>query len=80
MMFPAEEDGPLGLACLLTVVEFCFSLVLIHNVTGDPVALQAATLRKPILLSLSVVSLRKNQALLGDTSLSQNSDEIRLFV
>lgn len=79
MMFPAEEDGPLGLVCLLTVEGVCFSLVLLHYVRGDLVALQAATLGKPILISLSMISLRKNHALSGAASLSQNSDEIRLF-
>lgn len=79
-MFPAEEDDPLGLVCLLTVKRVCFSPVLLHNVSGDPLALQAATLRKPILLPLSVISLRKNHALLGDASSSQNSDEITLCI
>lgn len=70
-MFPAEKDGPLGLVCLLAVEGVCFSLVLLRSVRREQLCSGAAALTKPI-LSLSVISLGKSQALFRDASLSQN--------
>lgn len=70
-MFPAEEDGPLGIVCLLAVEGAFFSLVFLRSVRREQLHSGAAAVTKPI-LSFSVISLGKSQALFRDASLSQN--------
>lgn len=87
--FPNEENGlPLqslesfhwDLFVYWLWREFVSALSSPNYVRWDVVVLQAATMGWLILMSPSVITLKKNQALSGAASLSQNSDGSRLFM